>query len=373
MGNYRKRQIQQNPDRRANRTILIRTLFLMGIFGVVAFVPLFVKLYQIQITEHEKYKQMAIDQQTRDSTVSANRGTIYDSKGTPLALSSTVYNVQLSPLDIRETQETYRAKVEAAAEKGKDPPGYPEPTDQFIADSLAEILGLDPEKILQRLAKTQSQYEIIKWRIEDAEYQAVLEFITENHLQHGIYLPPTTKRYYPYGSLAAQVIGWVNYNSDGKGAYGMEAIYEEELAGKTGRVVTAKNGRGTEMLYRFEEYYDGQDGNDLTLTIDATIQNFCASVLEEGIAEFEVQNGGFCIAMDPDTGAILAWANSPTYDLNSPWTVTDPVLSAYLEQVKNDPASSEEAYLEALGQAAWRNRDRAGGGRPGRNRPKAGA
>lgn len=354
-----KKEPTQHPDRRANRTILVRTLFLMGIFGVVAFVPLFVKLYQIQITEHDKYEQMAIDQQTRDSTVSANRGTIYDSKGTPLAISATVYNVQLSPKDVAETQESYRKKVEQAEESGKKGPDYPEPTNEFIASNLAEILGLDEADILKRLAKTGSQYEMLKWRVEQTESDAVREFITENNLQHGIYLMPTTKRYYPYNSLAAQVIGWVNYNNDGKGAYGMEAIYEEDLAGETGRVVTAKNGAGTEMLYRFEDYYDATDGNNLTLTIDATIQYFCERILEKGVETFEVQNGGFAIAMDPNTGAILAWANSPTYDLNDPWGVTDPVLSAYLEAVENDPNATEEAYLEALGKVQnqqWRNK-----------------
>ena len=117
----------------------------------------------------------------------------------------------------------------------------------------------------------------------------------------------------------------------------MEALYEEELAGETGRVVTAKNGVGTEMLYWFEDYYDATNGDDLTLTIDATIQSFCESILKKGVEQFDVQDGGFCIAMDPNTGEILAWANSPTYDLNDPWAVTDPVLSQYLESVKNDP------------------------------------
>ena len=197
------REIRQQPDHRANRTILVRTLCLMVIFGVVAFVPLLAKLYEIQIVKYDEYTARALDQQTRDATVSANRGTIYDSKGTPLAMSATVYNVQLSPKDIVETQESYREKVEEAAEDGEDGPDYPEPTNEFIASSLAQILDLDEEDILKRLAKTNSQYEMIKWRVEQEESDAVREFITENNLQHGIYLMPTTKRYYPYNSLAA--------------------------------------------------------------------------------------------------------------------------------------------------------------------------
>ena len=353
----KERLIRQQPDRRANRTILIRTLVLMGIFGVAVFVPLLIQLWRIQIQDYDDYRERVADQQTKDSTVEANRGTIYDSNGEPLALSATVYNVQLSPKEIIACQEAYREKVEQAEENGKEPPDYPEPTNEFIAENLAEILDLEVDDILTRLAKENSLYEMIKWRVEPEESEAVEQFITENHIS-GIYLMPTSKRYYPKGSLAAQVIGWVNYNV-GEGAYGVEALYEEELAGETGRVVTAKNGVGTEMLYWFEDYYDATDGDDLTLTIDATIQSFCESILKKGVEQFDVQNGGFCIAMDPNTGEILAWANSPTYDLNDPWAVTDPVLSEYLETVKNDPSTSEEAYKKALGDIQnqqWRNK-----------------
>ena len=353
----KERLLRQQPDHRANRTILIRTLILMGIFGVAVFVPLFFQLWKIQIQDYDYYRGLVADQQTKDSTVEANRGTIYDSNGVPLALSATVYNVQLSPKEIIQCQDNYKEKVEQAEKNGKDPPDYPEPTNEFIAENLAEILDLEVDDILARLAKENSLYEMIKWRVEPEESEAVEQFITENHIS-GIYLMPTSKRYYPKGSLAAQVIGWVNPNL-GEGAYGVEALYEEELAGETGRVVTAKNGVGTEMLYWFEDYYDATNGDDLTLTIDATIQSFCESILKKGVEQFDVQNGGFCIAMDPNTGEILAWANSPTYDLNDPWAVTDPVLSQYLESVKNDPSTSEEAYAEALGNTQlqqWRNK-----------------
>ncbi|WP_297288525.1 penicillin-binding transpeptidase domain-containing protein [uncultured Flavonifractor sp.] len=364
MADKRKRGdriIRQRPDRRANRIILMRSLFLMALFGVVVFIPLFFKLWQIQISQHDYYQELAVQQQTRDSTVTANRGTIYDSQGAVLAMSATVYNVQLSPKDLMETQETYREKVEDAQENGGELPDYPEPTDQFVAENLAAILDLEVEDVMKHLENKNSQYEIIKKRVEPEESEAVQAFITENHLSHGIYLMPTSKRYYPKGSLAAHVIGWVNPNlgEAGEGAYGIEAQFEEELSGQTGRVVTAKDGVGTELLYRFEDYYDATDGNNLTLTIDATIQSYCESIIQEGVEQFDVQDGAFCLAMDPNTGAILGWANSPAYDLNDPWTITDPVLSQYLETVKNDPTASEEAYRTALGQVQnqqWRNK-----------------
>ena len=194
-------------------------------------------------------------------------------------------------------------------------------------------------------------YEIIKWRVEDDERDAVISFINENHIT-GIYTPPTTKRYYPKNSLAAQVIGFVNPNVDNHGAYGIEAQYDDALSGETGRIVTAKNGDGTQMLYRYEDYYDATDGDNLTLTLDSAIQSYCESILKKGIEQFEVQDGGFCIAMDPNTGEILAWANSPTFDLNNPWTVSDPVLNQYLEDIKSGGYTKEEAYQKALAEGA---------------------
>ena len=345
----RKRMVQQQPDRRANRTILVRTLFLLTLFGVAAFVPLLVRLWQIQIRDYDKYQGMAVEQQTADSTVEANRGTIYDRSGETLAMSATVYNIQLSPKEILACQEAYREKAANAAENGKTL-DYPEPTNEFIASNLAQLLDLDEADILNRLTKTSSMYEMIKWRVEDDERDAVISFINENHIT-GIYTPPTTKRYYPKNSLAAQVIGWVNY-SEGRGAYGVEAQYDEALSGETGRIVTAKNGDGTQMLYRYEDYYDATDGDNLTLTLDSAIQSYCESILKKGIEQFEVQDGGFCIAMDPNTGEILAWANSPTFDLNNPWTVSDPVLNQYLEDIKSGGYTKEEAYQKALAEGA---------------------
>ena len=283
----RKRMVQQQPDRRANRTILVRTLFLLTLFGVAAFVPLLVRLWQIQIRDYDKYQGMAVEQQTADSTVEANRGTIYDRSGETLAMSATVYNIQLSPKEILACQEAYREKAANAAENGKTL-DYPEPTNEFIASNLAQILDLDEADILKRLAKTSSMYEMIKWRVEDDERDAVISFINENHITGITPRPPPSATI--QNSLAAQVIGWVKF-SEGRGAYGVEAQYDEALSGETGRIVTAKNGDGTQMLYRYEDYYDATDGDNLTLTLDSAIQSYCESILKKGIEQFEVQDG----------------------------------------------------------------------------------
>ena len=353
-------KIRQFPrpgrDRRANRTIFWRTASLMVVFGFLVFLPLLWQLWNIQITSHEKYEQMAIEQQTRDTAVAANRGTIYDTKGNILAISATVHDIILSPRDVLKLQASYAEKLEKAqAGEGKYP-DYPEPSNELIASGLSEILGVEKDTILTRLAKTNSAYEVLAKKTEEEVSSKVREFITENHLASGIVVQPTSKRYYPYGSLAAQVLGFVNAANEG--AYGLEAMYEEELSGQVGRVVTAKNGAGTELLFRYEDYIDALDGCDVTLTMDATIQHYCEKILEEGIAKYDVQNGGFAIAMNPNTGAILGWANYPTYDLNSPSTIYSEMLTSELEALKASGVSDEE-YNKAVGNARnrqWRNK-----------------
>ena len=346
MAERKHRRVVQQPDHRANRTILVRTLILLAVFGVAVFIPLFVRLWQIQIRDYDRFQELAVEQQTGDSVVAAQRGVIYDRNGEVLAMSATVYNIQLSPKEILACQEAYADDVKNGKELD-----YPEPTDEFIASYLAQILGLEEEDILKRLEKTYSMYEIIAQRVDEDTRNEVLAFTTENHIT-GIFTPPTTMRIYPTGSLAAQVIGWVNPNTENTGAYGIEAQYESVLAGETGRIVTAKNADGTQMLYQYENYYDGMDGCDLELTLDSKIQSFCENILTKGIEQFEVQDGGFCIAMDPNTGEILAWANSPTFDPNDPWAVSDPVLLQYLADIESGEYTKEEAYQKALAEGA---------------------
>lgn len=349
---------KNQTDRRGNRLILGRTIILMVVFGVLLFIPLLVQLYSIQITQHDHYEQLAIDQQTRDVAVAANRGTVYDSTGKPLAMSSAAYDIILSPRDIDTVQKSYTEEVQKYADgKRKKPVDWPEPTDAVIAQKLSEILGMEPEKVLARLAKSNSAYERVAIKVEDDKADLVRAFIVEYHLANGLYCSPTSKRYYPSSSLAAQVIGFVN--SENQGAYGMEAIYNSALAGETGRVVTAKNGKGTEMLSRYENYYDATNGDNLNLTIDATTQAYCERVLQKGIDMYDVQNGGFCIAMDPKTGAIRAWANSPGYDLNNPSAIQDAILQATVEAAKLTYGEESAEYKQAVSDAQlkqWRNK-----------------
>ncbi|MCD8331135.1 MAG: PASTA domain-containing protein [Oscillospiraceae bacterium] len=350
---------KKNVDRKANRRTFWRTVILMCLFGVIIFIPLVIKLWNIQITNHEYYQNLAIEQQTRDVTVSADRGTIYDASSNILAISATVHTVILSPKDVAELQEDYaEAVAQAEAGEGKYP-SYEEPTNELIASGLSEILGVDEDTILEKLARTDRQYEIVASDVEEEVADQVLEFIAEYNLTGGVYLEPDTKRYYPYSSLASHIIGFVN--ADNAGAYGLEAKYDDVLSGEAGRIVTAKNGSNTEMLSQYETYIDGVDGADMTLTVDATIQSLLESALQEGIENFDVQYGGFAIAMDPNTGAILGMAATSSstvgYDLNDPSAIADEATAQALEELLE--GGDEEAYTEALSAARleqWRNK-----------------
>lgn len=322
-------------DRHKKQRVFRRTIILMVLFGVLSFLPLVHKLYQLQILQHEELQEKAAHQQTRDMAVSADRGTIYDSEGNILAISATVQNLVISPKDIQEN----------------------ELDKSLIATGLSELTGADAGKILKRLENTKSQYEVIARKLEEEDAEKVRAFIKDNKLAGGVYLEPDSKRYYPYSSLASHVVGFVG--AENQGLYGTEMIYNDLLSGVGGRVVTAKNGAGTEMLSKYENYIDAQDGRNLHLTLNATIQGFAEKALEEGIEKYDIQNGGFCIVMDPNTGGILAMASNTGYDLNNFSVIADPLKAEELAAMKEDPAVSEEDFKTALGQAQleqWRNR-----------------
>ena len=344
-----KEQKKRENDRRANRVILWRSIALMVIFGVAVFIPLLWKLWDIQIINHDFYEEQAVGQATRELTVSADKGGIYDANGNPLAMSATVESVILVPVGIVELQGEYAKAVELAKEGKGEYPDYPEPTNEFIASNLSAILDVTEEKVLEHLSYTSKQYRLVKAKVEEDVADQVREFITENHLSQGLYLTPDTKRYYPKASLACHIIGFVN--SENVGAYGIEAKYNDELSGEVGYLLTGKNGKGTEMLTRYENYIKARNGYDLNLTVDSSIQAMLESALVEGIEKYDVRYGGFAIAMDPNTGAVLGMASSPDYDLNDPRTITDAATLEKLEQLK--ATATEEEYLKALQQAQW--------------------
>ena len=316
----------------SKRAIFRRTIFLMLVCGVLMFVPLAWKLWDIAIVHHDEYQKMAAQQQTLDFSISASRGNIYDRNGNVMAMSATVYKLILSPLDLVKSvpnkdengkpleEEVYSARVAARQ-------------DQMVEELMALAPTLDRERVVKQVHNTKSAYWEIRTNIEEEEAESLRSYIAENKTSSYLYLINSTKRYYPYAGLAAQALGFVNDNG---GAYGIEAVYNELLEGTAGRGYTTRTAGGTERFNTYANYVDAVDGYNLTLTIDATIQSYLEKTLEEGIEDFDIQGGAFAIAMNPKTGAVLGIASSPEFDPNSYSKVTDERLLAQMETDKNE-------------------------------------
>ena len=327
----------QNPNRksesirRANRIIQTRSFVLMLLMGMVMFVLLFFRLFDLQITRHEELQSKAVNQQTRRTVVTASRGTIYDTAGNILAISSSAETIILSPLEINN-----------ALNDTENPVTW---TKDSLAAGLAEILGKDAASIRKRMDNVKSQYELIQLRADEEVAAKVRAYVEENNIS-GVHLVADTKRYYPYGSLAAQVIGFVG--DDNTGLYGLEAYYEEELEGQSGLVISAKDQAENDMLYTYEQYFAAKNGSDLTLTLDTTIQYYLEKGLEAMTDKFSAANGASGIVMNAKTGGIMAMASYPNYDLNDFLTVSDQTLQERIERGENTLA--EMQLLQ------WRNK-----------------
>ena len=369
--------------RRANQIIRTRTVLVMALLGVVTFAALFLKLFDLQIRQHDELQEKAVAQQTRSTVITASRGTIYDRNGHPLAVSATAENVFVDPKGLQkyldEQEEQGNTDVRDA---------------EYIARGLSRILEVDEESIREKMEKTNSAYEIIKKRVDQEIADEVRKFINGeiddegNQLTtvnddgdtvlisdpdkspvrvHGVYLEPDSKRYYPNGTLAANVLGFVN--NDNIGGVGLEAKYDSILQGTAGLTITARDNNGNDMLYQYEQYYDAENGSSLVLTLDRGVQASLEKGLSSMITKFDAAKGGTGIIMDVNSGAILAMASYPTYDPNSYGTLYDEKLQSQLDSQLAELAQNrgnyetEEDYQAAVSAAKssvlstqWRNK-----------------
>ena len=389
---------KSDAARRANQVIRGRTVLVMCLLGIVTFIMLFLKLYDLQIRQHEKLQEKAVGQQTRSTVVTASRGTIYDKNHHPLAISATAEEVDISPKEIAEFVESQKEAQKEAAEKAADNGGTYVPgkiLDQaYIARGLSRILDVDEDTILKAMEDTASQYVRLKRKTEQDMCDEVRRFINGeiddegNQLTfvndegktrlisdptkgptklRGIFMEPDSKRYYPQHTLAASVIGFVD--GDNKGGVGLEAKYNSVLEGTAGMTVTAKNNLNQPLLFQYAQYYDAQNGNDLVLTLDMDVQYYLEKGMESMLKKFDAKNGGTGIVMDVNSGAIVAMASFPTYDLNEYATIYDEKLQANLDQTlagletQKGTYESEEDYQQAVSGAKstarntqWRNK-----------------
>ncbi len=265
-------------------------------------------LYNTSINRSEYYRALANSQQLTEFTINANRGTIYDRNGKILAQSTTVWDVIVNPRQIRDFDG---GKEEGTVDKTK-----------LIADGIAEITGVDAEELLDRILNDPYQYYVVKRKVDRATYNALLDFIAENDLnQYSVSLIENSKRYYPNDTLASSVIGFTNY--DNEGVYGIEAYYDDYLRGVNGQVIMAKDSRGNAMPYDYESRHEASDGNSLYLTIDEVVQHYLEKNLEMTLTQHAVANRATGIVMNAKTGAIVAMATAPGFDLNNPSNLSD--------------------------------------------------
>ena len=389
---------KSDAARRANQVIRGRTMLIMLLLGVASFTVLFWKLYDLQINRHDELKAEAVSQQTDSMVISASRGTIYDKNGEIMAISYSTETVLLDPGGVQDFVESQEQKIQDAAEEAAEkgaPYTAPEVLDQaYIARGLSRILDVEEETILEHLENTANRYWEVKKKVDQDVADEVHRFINGeiddegNQLTtvdedgntvlistggrptrlQGISLTPDTKRLYPFGSLAGNVIGFVNANN--MGAYGLEASYDDVLSGSTGLTITPTNVNGTPLLFSGgEQMFDAENGSSLVLTLDTNVQYALEKGLESMLDKYDAANGGTGIVMDVNTGGIVAMASYPNYDPGDFSTIYTEGLQAELDaalaeiQQNRSTYETEEAYNQALANARatiqfkqWRNK-----------------
>ncbi|MCI9643598.1 MAG: PASTA domain-containing protein [Oscillibacter sp.] len=370
--------------RRANQIIRGRTLLMMLVLGIATFLLLFWKLYDLQINRYDEMTARAVHQQTREVSINASRGTIYDKNHNVLASSTTAEKVILDPMRIgqfvQNQEETQDEAAARALEKGEAYTRQPIRDQVYIAQGLSRILGMDQESIEKKMENTKSAYVILRRKVEKETADEIRKFINgqidgegneipegQRHSLTGVYLEPDSKRYYPYNAMAANVIGFVNI--DNEGGVGLESKYDGDLSGESGMTISAQDNRNQPLLFQYEQYFDAENGNDLVLTLDINVQIALEKGMESMLSKFDAANGGTGIVMDVNNGALLGMASYPNYDSNQSGVLYDGKLKGKLEkqlaelEKKREDYESEEEYEKAVSetenstiQSQWRNK-----------------
>ena len=277
----------------------------------------------IQFKMGNKLQHMAHLQQTLEREFNPKRGTIYDATGEKiLAVSASVESITVNPVNISSENK------------------------EKVARKLSELFELDYEKVLKKVSK-RSSIETIAKKVDKSKTDELRIWLDENNITTGVNIDVDTKRYYPYNSLAAQIIGFCG--SDNQGLMGIEAKYDSELKGQNGSIVKLTDAKGGNLDDEGEEYVKAINGNDLILSIDATIQGIAEKYLEEACIDNVCTDGGNIVIMNPNNGDILAMAGYPTYNLNDPYVPMDSEVSANWDNLSKEEKTTEQ-------QKMWRNK-----------------
>ena len=286
-------------------------------------IGLLTRIGWIQFGMGAELQAKAYTQQTSDRNINPRRGTIYDSTGTTiLAVSSTVETVTVNPVNISKDNK------------------------EKVAKALSKIFELDYEKVYKKVNKRSSIETIVK-KVDKEKSNELRKWLQENNITTGVNIDEDTKRYYPYNNLASQIIGFSG--SDNQGLDGIEAVYDEQLKGTKGKIQKMTDATGGDIENVGENYVDAIDGNDLVLTIDATIQGIAEKYLKEACIENKCTGGGNIVVMNPKTGDMLAIAGYPNYNLNEPFEPST-------DELKQSWPNMSQADKNKAMLSLWRNK-----------------
>ena len=322
------------------KSMKFRLNILVSIAFIVAIAWVVINLFSTSVTNSTEYRAKANSSQFRSVAIPAKRGSIYAADGEVLAQSATVYNIILDPTVYRNGNYTLEQTT-------------------ALANKLNEMFGVDKEKFIRMTEVTGAgaNYQKVATRVEKSAADKLTEYLIEQDIStYSLYTEQSTRRYYPQNELAASVIGFLN--GDGDGVYGLEAYYDNYLAGVDGRIISARNAKGQEMPYKYERVFDAQDGNSVYLTIDTTLQYYAERELRNAVMTHNPENRACAIIMNCKTGAILAMATCPGFDLNNPAEIYDENTALLLEELKNNPETAalyEEEYAKAR-ESQWKNK-----------------
>ena len=323
---------------RVSGTTLKRALAVL-VSMLLVFAMLLGRILIIQTVDYDRYLKKVIDQMNTQSTLQAERGIIYDANGDVLATNVTTYRVFISPSSIKAKQKSAEGGVRYAED---------------ISKGLSDILGIDYDTVYKQTTYTAYLDRTVQKNLSDEKADEVRAFINENGYHDMVFLEATSKRYYPNGSLGSAVIGFTN--SDGKGIYGLEAFYNEDLSGTNGYYLTARDSFGNRMPQEYDTYIPAENGSNITTTIDSYIQRALEEQLIATVNESGAQNRACGIVVNVKTGAILAMATVPGFDLNDPWTLNDYysgfLLSDGYAQGSDEYKKAYQNYLFDM----WRNK-----------------
>ena len=307
----------------------------MLIVFFIVFIILIGRLAWLQIVQGADLTEQMNRQMTASKTISPKRGTIYDSTGKALAISAQVDTVSIDP-----------TKIVVEDEEGEIDEAKTKTLKETVAKEFSEIFDLDYEETLEKVSRTDTTNVTIAKKVENDKISKLETWMEDNEIYSGINIDEDTKRYYPYDNLASNLIGFCG--TDNQGLWGLELKWNDILTGTPGRVTSAQDAVQDLIPYEDETYIAPQNGNDITLTIDANIQQIAEKYLKQACEENNCKEGGNVIIMDPDTGDILAMATYPDYNLNDPYTLD------FVSKDEWKDMSGDEQY--ALQQQTWNNR-----------------